>query len=335
LQDSVRQVCEVLKRQCLQIEGLQTQEHAGEQTKLMAKAMEELGRTSHCSLQQFEGKLREGAAQDVETMQNHFTKTLDDGGAIRLAMESIERRVDHWETMTKGEAKKWREQASTLEQQVAQLETVAGEVAAHQLAAERAKDESSELHRRVHGLETELGQMQNALEKASSQSLSNGMRRLKELESQGNVKVNRQSGEISLLRPLEFGPVKPTDPKPAPQFASAATAERLLQDVAELLALFETEADIEVHTKPPKGGTPAFWDEAAENSAKLIKAQLEQNGVAEERLNAKGLAGGKGLNNNVVVIRLSKEIFVEDAGAGGKAGGGAKRGASPGKAKGK
>jgi len=309
----------------LQLDGVQaTGLESFEQSKGLKGSVEELGRIQCKSLEQLAGGLRKGAAVDVEDMKVSFKAAMDDGGALRVAMEAFDSRMERWELVTQQEARRWQAEATGLQAKVAGLEEVAKGVARHEAAALTAGARSEELGQTIQGLQGDLNELRGKLEKASESSLSCGLRRVKDLEDRGNVSLDRVSGEIRLLRPVEFAAVNPTDPSDAPRFANAEAAQHVLQDVAQLVALFDGPAHVEVHSKPQKGGTPAFWDEVAEASAGLVKAWMQENAsVPPERVTAKGVAGNKGLNANAVVVRLDKAFFREEdlAGKGGGKGG--------------
>lgn len=325
LQDEVHTLGEGVRRQCLQLDGVQaTGLESFEQSKGLKGSVEELGRIQCKSLEQLAGGLRKGAAVDVEDMKVSFKAAMDDGGALRVAMEAFDSRMERWELVTQQEARRWQAEATGLQAKVAGLEEVAKGVARHEAAALTAGARSEELGQTIQGLQGDLNELRGKLEKASESSLSCGLRRVKDLEDRGNVSLDRVSGEIRLLRPVEFAAVNPTDPSDAPRFANAEAAQHVLQDVAQLVALFDGPAHVEVHSKPQKGGTPAFWDEVAEASAGLVKAWMQENAsVPPERVTAKGVAGNKGLNANAVVVRLDKAFFREEdlAGKGGGKGG--------------
>lgn len=331
LQEQMREVCTLVRKQSGQIDTLQTAERADEQVRALTESVKEMSRVGLKSAEQLVQKVRQGSANDVETMKAHFEKTLDDGGAIRHALDTLDERVNVWETATKDELRSWKEQAEGLEGKVAQLEEVTAEANRWQSAAEAAHEQNTGFEDRIHGLEARLTEQGGALERAAALSLSNGMRRLRDLERQGNVRVNRQNGEVELLKPVDFAPVKPAATCPEAKFANVESADKVLRDVAELLEVFDGAVEVEVHTKAAKGGTPVFWDEVVQGYAGLARATLEHLGVASERLEAKGLAGNKGLNNNCLVVRLDKSLFAEEAATGKGGGKGGARGASPGK----
>lgn len=320
LSEQVGAVGELVRRQGEQLGSLETAEHAGEQAYKLAGAMKEMGRSSNKALTDFAGRLREGADSDIEALKVHFRKMLDDGGAIRRAMELLDARLLEWDTTTRAETARWRQQAEELERQVANLQEAAKSAKTWQSTAEQAHAKAIKLDQHVQGLETKLGETRSALEAATDNTLTNGMRRLKDLEARGCLTVNRQTGEVALLKPVDFAPPKAGDQEPAAEFANAATAAAVLQDVAELGRLFEGPIEVEVHMKVGKGGTPGFWDQVAERSAALVQTQLEQNGVQGERVNAKGFSGTKGLNTNCLVVRLDRQLFVDDGKSAGKRG---------------
>mmetsp|Transcript_50334 Transcript_50334/g.116846 ORF Transcript_50334/g.116846 Transcript_50334/m.116846 type:complete len:150 (+) Transcript_50334:188-637(+) len=109
---------------------------------------------------------------------------------------------------------------------------------------------------------------------------------------------------------VEFTHCRPPQ-RPAPEFINAAAAEVIVKDIAALVGIFEGPLVLEAHVKPAKGGNAAFWEDVADAQAALLRAELLKVGVPGEHLTVRGLAGTKGQNLNLVLLRLNRDLFLE------------------------
>eukprot|EP00929_Paragymnodinium_shiwhaense_P113360 TRINITY_DN81639_c0_g1_i1.p1 TRINITY_DN81639_c0_g1~~TRINITY_DN81639_c0_g1_i1.p1 ORF type:complete len:624 (+),score=185.37 TRINITY_DN81639_c0_g1_i1:58-1929(+) len=158
------------------------------------------------------------------------------------------------------------------------------------------------------------------LEAARRGSMNSAMQTLVTLEEKGNIKFNRQTGDLKLLavEQLKFTPAAPGDSAPA-AFADPQASEKVLADLAEVLRLLEVPTEIEVLTKPGKGAAPD-WDQLAGTWAQLLKAKLVESGTPERLLTAIGKAPPKGVSATTVNIRLDKSFFPPEDKGGAKGG---------------
>merc|ERR1719454_1558646 len=140
--------------------------------------------------------------------------------------------------------------------------------------------------------------------------MNNSMKRLKELEGRGNVKINRQTGAVTVARGLEFVPALPSD-DPQGRFADEMAAKETLQDLAQLANTFDIAwLEIEVRIKVAKGGTQEAWDRLAAAHAEVLREQLEcfESEFSMEKVSIKSAAGKEDAD---VYVRFDASIFAE------------------------
>merc|ERR1712032_482802 len=208
---------------------------------------------------------------------------------------------------------KERATAVQFQEEKAKMEEIAETARSHQASTEEAPQKTTDtLSKRMAGLQNKLESSEVALRKAQDVSLEKCMKRLKELDARGNVRVNRHTGDVQ-LSPIPFVAAKPGEAEA--NFVDSSAADRVLLDVAELFSIFDGPVQVEAHIKPGKGGKPDFWKQVANNQADLIRQRLEASGAPAERIDAVGLAGKKGLNLDAIVIKLNKALFPEELAA--------------------
>mmetsp|Transcript_11642 Transcript_11642/g.31213 ORF Transcript_11642/g.31213 Transcript_11642/m.31213 type:complete len:725 (-) Transcript_11642:96-2270(-) len=161
-------------------------------------------------------------------------------------------------------------------------------------------------------LSQELNQTRNSFGALESTLASQAMRRIKDIELRGNIRMNRQTGDVELIRKeLEF---KKVDPKQAPvaEFKDAEAAAQVARDVAELSGLFNVPMAVEAHMKIGRGGSTEFWETLVKGRAEMLRELLENNGVPTSLTVPAGFIGRQGLNTDCLVVRLEKGIFPAD-----------------------
>jgi len=205
------------------------------------------------------------------------------------SLVAIQAQTEHWE----GAADEWKRKA---EEARTELERSLGE-------AKAAESRCASLSQAESALQGEVQELRRSLDKASLAPGGLALRKITSVESKGNVRLNLRSGDMELLRPVDFIQNKPNE-APDAELKQPELAVEVLQDVAKLASLFEVPVSVESHAATAKGGAPAFWEEVVGNRASFMKAQLEQHGVKPELVTAKGLYGKKGLNKACVIIRL-------------------------------
>lgn len=91
------------------------------------------------------------------------------------------------------------------------------------------------------------------------------------------------------------------------EYVDRKIADEVLGDVAAICNAFSVPMVVEGHTK---GGESEFWQELAENRARLIIDSLTRKGVPRKYMLPIGLPGKKGLNKVGIAIKL--DIFPDD-----------------------
>lgn len=146
------------------------------------------------------------------------------------------------------------------------------------------------------------------LEKVTYAPALDVWRKLKDLEANGNVKIDRQTGRVELLKDIQFAQADATA-APAAELRDVTQAHPILSDVAEVLNLFRTPLNVDVQILPGKGGKPDFWQEVAVCQARVIKEQLVRYGVEDSLVAAGGQLAIKGAKSNFTLLQLNQEIF--------------------------
>lgn len=126
-------------------------------------------------------------------------------------------------------------------------------------------------------------------------------RQVHRIEARGNVQINFETGNVVLLRPINFQP-RTTRDSPTAEFSRPEIAFAVCQDVAEVARLFDCSVDIEGHTK---GGEGEFWQTLSDERARVVLEKLVDFGVSREKMTARGLPGRIGLNETKTVLRLN------------------------------
>lgn len=255
--------------------------------------------------------VRKSTESSLEALKDHLTEMFRGSGGLNLSLESMERRMGEWEVATNTDLVHNREISEQLRQQVARLEDAAKGAKKRQVSAEEEwHDLQASLQSQVLSLQSELHHAQESVRDAHTSTWRSNLRKVNEIEGRGNVHLNRSNGHIRVVHGVDFTHSKPTQ-RPHPEFMHPANAERVALDLVELSGLFGGPVAVEVHVKPGKGGTPAYWDDVADAQATLLRTELERVGVPADRLSVQGLAGSKGQNLNVVIVKLDQELFPE------------------------
>jgi len=266
---------------------------------------------------------RKSNGSNLEAFKCHTGDILTGSGGVKEFMAFLDKRMAAWETATNEELVHCRETAEKMTAQVQELEESSSAMQKKFANAEELWQETgATLNGQVMKLESDLSTAQEAARLAEAGSMRTNMLRLKNIDARGVVQLDRQSGQIKLVSPIEFAAVKaggPTDAK----LNNLSLLQNAAKDIVELSNIFDGPLTVEAHTKQAKGATPAFWDEVATRQAECVVGELQQNGVPGDKLIAKGLAGNKGQNENVVLVQLDKDLFpgvVEPAAAKPKKG---------------
>lgn len=277
------------------------------------------------SAEQLSGHVKNSNDHSLNSFKEHINNVFIGSGGVAGQLGELQKRMTEWERLTNTDLASQREAARQNHEQAARLEELAESARKQQAQTEEALHTTAEtLNGKLALVEADLHQTQASLKSATDASLQSCMKRLRQLDTQGSVKVNLHTGAVQVA-PIEFVAVKPGDEAPA-AFADEAAAGLVLADVVALFTMFEGPVAVEVHLKPGKGGKPDFWQRVVDSQAELVRCQLVALGAPIERLTMASASNPKGAN--AVVVRLDKDLFPEDV-AAAKAP--AKRGKSPGK----
>jgi len=112
------------------------------------------------------------------------------------------------------------------------------------------------------------------------------------VERRGNIRVNHNTGHVTLLRRLEFQP-RTTKDEPSAVFRDPDAAEAICKDLAEISNIFNSPMTIEGHTK---GGESEFWQTLANRRARVVAETMIDFGANPGLLHTQGLPGRLGRN---------------------------------------
>jgi len=282
------------------------------------------GEFARKSAEQLSGHINATSDNNLKAFKEHVSNVFVGAGGVAGQLGDLHVRMTEWERLTNTDLANQREAARQLREQTARLEEWGETARTQQGQTEEALRATKEtLGGQLDQVKADLQQTQASLKAASEVSLENCMKRLRQLDTQGNLKVNLHTGAVQVA-PIEFVAAKPGE-EAAAAFADATAAERVLADVVALFTMFEGPVAVEVHLKPGKGGKPDFWQRVVDGQAELLRCQLLALGAPAERLTIVGASNPKGAN--AVVVRLEKDLFPEDLAPKAPA----KRGKSPGK----
>jgi hypothetical protein len=233
--------------------------------------------------------------------------------SVHDALRDLDNRLREWDVGCRKDAEQCRE---TMEQMKGQLKEQLRNTQTLSNDVEQAQTKTADLEKMLGEVRKDLGNTRKELKVAQSMSMHNAMKRLKDIEGRGNVKINRQNGAVTMTRPMEFAPCKPTD-EPNGRFIDPHVAGQVLRDLAEIANAFEVSClEVEVRVKVSRGGAEDFWERLAESEATLVRELLESHGFPAEKLTVKGMAGN---HEPDCLIRLDATLWPELGKAAGKA----------------
>merc|ERR1719506_1778687 len=102
---------------------------------------------------------------------------------------------------------------------------------------------------------------------------------LKHIEARGNIKVDMDSGDVTIMKPVDFKKKKQGQ-DPTAEFADLGVVAPILNDVAEIAVMFRVPMEVQGHTA---GANCAFSRNLSQKRADLIIEHLAARGV-ERRL---------------------------------------------------
>ncbi|CAK9002622.1 Beta-N-acetylhexosaminidase [Durusdinium trenchii] len=228
-------------------------------------------------------------SQEMQSMNGYIFQSLGwspETPAVTESLHSLEARLMEWHSQTLHEAESLRQELARSELTLRENERAIAE--AH-LLREECLSQQAALKEDVQHLETSLEQVSSELKDAQMVSMLNSMKRLRDIELRGNVKVDRQSGRITAVKALDFLPAAPPKEKgPFPvTFASETEAEKVLADLLEVVMMFDAPLQITVGCKQGRGDA-GMWQEMVTKRASLVKEHLVRCGRSEEDISITG-----------------------------------------------
>lgn len=127
--------------------------------------------------------------------------------------------------------------------------------------------------------------------------------RYQDIINRGWVQLDLGSKQLILKRGIEFTDMRRGAGRTT--FCEPTEAHIVLNDVADMLRIFHSAVVlIEGHTATPLDQLDDFAHEVAFSRAELVKLELMSLGIEEYRLDAIGLPGDLGRNENKVVLNF-------------------------------
>jgi len=153
-------------------------------------------------------------------------------------------------------------------------------------------------------LQSDLLKAQCALDGITYKSPNQFLTRIREIEKRGNVKFNVRTGEVDIIKGMEFATVNVSE-KPVAEWADAKKGEEALQDTVEILNMFDVPVAVESHTK---GSDSKFWQGLASTRSEYIMDKLSAQGISKDQMVARGLPGKRGRNQNCMVVKMNMAV---------------------------
>lgn len=122
--------------------------------------------------------------------------------------------------------------------------------------------------------------------------------KLQSIQSRGNILVD--GSRIEVLKQIPFAPRRLKD-APTAELSDPGAAKPIFDDIAAACQHLGEKVIVEGHTK---GGTTKFWQELADNRARLVGQALIDRGVDPTHLTTRGLPGTRGLNKVTCVVHV-------------------------------
>ena len=225
--------------------------------------------------------------------------------SLSAAFSGLEARLAEWEAKSLQDAMDLRLEVSRLEGALRESEADLGRTREEKDAS---LSQQAALNGDLESLRQNLQQTSSQLQSAELASMLNSMKRIRDIETRGNVKLDRQFGRIVLLQQLAFLPqAPPKDAKLSPtvSLADPSQAEPALDDLFDVVSMFQVPLHISISCKIPKGGDTAAWQDMASKRAQILKDHLVNSGFPEEKVQTSGAVGA----NEAQILLLDSTIF--------------------------
>jgi len=336
LQGIVDRLCGETSQHGVQMDAFQSaQAQANDlvQTTLHGNGIE-AGNRAEAAAYHLAGTFRECVVSEHRDTHTHISKLLVglDEEPLNTWMTTVSDRMQDLEMSAQKEIKQLRDTTvnlqSTMHAQKEDIRTVRSE-------GSEASRLAASLQENLDKYMVDLKRTKRSLDAATHVSLCNGLRRFKDIESRGNLRLNRQTGDIKLLRPFEFLPSKAKGGEtPAAVLKDSEVAASVVADIVEIATFFENPIHMDVNVFKGKAGKLDVCKQQAESRAAVLTGLVSKAGVDDSsRVRIVGqVPEGKGATG--VVVRLNKDLFSEEV--AGKAKQGARQGSpSPGRSPGR
>eukprot|EP00927_Polykrikos_kofoidii_P024377 TRINITY_DN22181_c0_g1_i1.p1 TRINITY_DN22181_c0_g1~~TRINITY_DN22181_c0_g1_i1.p1 ORF type:complete len:627 (-),score=122.77 TRINITY_DN22181_c0_g1_i1:420-2258(-) len=312
VQSCMDQLCQDVRGQTTQMEDLNRCHTRTAETVSNAVQVTtaEAGRETKAMTEHVSQKLQENLAEDVEALRRHMSTLLGAVDLQQVPVSQLLRRIDDkledLEASCRKETKHHREAAEKLQNN---LFDARADIAKLRSEREDSARQVSALNERCAKSQKDFADVEQSLSVATKVSLSNAMRQIKEIERRGNLRLNRQTGDVKLLKQVEFTPNQ-ANKEPTAEFKDPEAAASTLSDIVELARFFDFPVGVEASVLPARGpAKPEYWTQMAQNRASLIKSWMQEQGAEPELVNVVGrVAEGKGATAGIV-IRLDKDVF--------------------------
>merc|ERR1719330_793213 len=155
-------------------------------------------------MEQAMAEVRGGLATDVESLRLQLTSLFSDEGSAGARIVHLGERMRDLQRVAEEEMKHWRDMAERLKQDVSSLQDANEKAKEFQELMEKSEGQAAELGGKVRRLDKDLERTKTLLTTAQNNSVVAGLRRLKEVEDRGHVKLEWTTGEVKVVAPLEF-----------------------------------------------------------------------------------------------------------------------------------
>jgi hypothetical protein len=125
--------------------------------------------------------------------------------------------------------------------------------------------------------------------------------RIRQVERNGLVRVDLNTGDVMLLQPLDFVAKAPRKDEPVAEFRNPRLADAICKDVADISRLCQAVVMVTGHTK---GGTDGFWQALADSRAQIVCQRVVNFGADPRELRSRGAPGTNGRNAMITEIQI-------------------------------
>lgn len=181
--------------------------------------------------------------------------------AVVESLQSLESRFVQWESKTLQDMEDQRQEVARMENALRESEKSISK--ANQLREEGLSEQAA-LKDHLQKATSALKEMKVQLKDAQMISLLNSMKRLRDIEGRGNVKVT---------------------------FKDEADVLNVVADLLEVMVMFDSSVQLNVALKQGRGGDANSWQRLAERRAETLKEHLVKAGRSEESISICGCMG--------------------------------------------